>query len=141
MMSVSDFLIAYWYYALAVLVTGVLLFRNLFDFSKEGSISATEATTLINRQNAIVIDVRDQESFNKGHITNAIHIPFDELEAKKEMLAKKYKQRPIIVSCDRGNLSGRARIKLIGLLEKNEVYNLNGGIVKWKEDGLPLKMG
>ena len=93
------------------------------------------------RGKVIVIDVRDQESFNKGHITNAIHIPFDELEAKKEMLAKKYKQRPIVVSCDRGNLSGRARIKLIGLLEKNEVYNLNGGIVKWKEDGLPLKMG
>lgn len=137
-MTFTEFLLEYWYLTAACVITGFLFFRNLFDFSADGNISILEATQLMNRQNAVVIDVREPAEFATGHITHAINIPLGEIEKKKEALAK-YKKKPIIVVCETGIRSGKARLKLIGMLENNEVYNLKGGMKEWQKENLPLK--
>ena len=44
------------------------------------SIGTHEATRLINKENAVVLDIRPKKEFSTGYITNAIHIPASDLD-------------------------------------------------------------
>lgn len=101
-----------------------------------GSTAPAEAIRLINRENAVVLDVREENEFLSGHIVNSIHIPLNFL---KERLAdlEKHKGKPIIVGCRSGQRSATA----CSLLKKQgfeQVYNLQGGVAAWQNDNLPL---
>jgi len=95
-----------------------------------------QATLLINHENAIVLDVREDKEYAQGHILNSVHIPLSMLSDKIGRL-EKYRNRPIIASCMSGNRSGRA----CSMLKKNgfeKVHNLKGGIIAWQNANLPL---
>lgn len=95
-----------------------------------------EVTLLINREDAIVLDVREDSEYKQGSILNAVHIPLNHLASHLNRL-EKYRQRPIIASCQSGNRSGRA----CATLRKHgfeKVYNLKGGIYAWQSASLPL---
>ena len=97
------------------------------------------ATLLINHENAIVLDVREENEYTQGHILNSMHIPLSQLSERISRL-EKYRDRPIIASCMSGSRSGRA----CSLLKKNgfeKVHNLKGGIVAWQNANLPLSKG
>ena len=84
----------------------------------------------------MVVDVRDATKFKDGHIAQAINLPMEQLN---ERIAKlnKHKNKPIIVVCPNGNLSVRAA----ATLRKNEfaeVYILEGGLIAWNKENLPL---
>ncbi len=118
-----------------------LLVWNIFGDSIQGinNITAQEATLKINHEEALVIDVREDNEFVEGHILDAMHIPLGSLSAKIKSL-EKYRQHPIIVSCRSGNRSGHA----CHVLKKNEfeqVFNLKGGVIAWETAGLPLTKG
>ena len=115
-----------------------LLIFNLFGSRMRGYniASPADATTLINRNEAIVVDVRTEKEFNEGHIINSLHIPQASI---KERIAEieKYKHKPIIVSCRSGQRSGQ----VCGTLKKlgfDHTYNLVGGVVAWQNANLPL---
>ena len=115
-----------------------LLVFNLFGSRMRGYnvASPADATTLINRNDATVIDVRTDKEFNEGHIVNSIHIPQSNI---KERLAEleKYKHKPLIISCRTGQRSGQ----VCGALKKqgfDHIYNLTGGIVAWQSANFPL---
>ncbi len=98
-----------------------------------------EATLLINHDDAIVLDVREESEHVKGHILNSVHIPLSTLSGKITRL-EKYRNRPIIASCMSGNRSGQA----CRLLKKNgfeKIHNLKGGIIAWQNASLPLAKG
>lgn len=111
------------------------LFKNRSAGDKE--ISATQAVTLMNRRNAVVVDVRDQGEFASGHLANARHIPLSRLgDGVKEL--EKFKNRPIVIVCQSGSRSAGA----IGLLSKqgfSEVFSLRGGISAWQQANMPLE--
>lgn len=94
------------------------------------------ATQLINRENAVVVDVREENEYLKGHIVNAIHIPLSYLNDRIKDLDK-YKDKPIIVGCRTGQRSAQAcaQLKKHGF---EKVYNLSGGVMAWQNDNLPL---
>jgi rhodanese-related sulfurtransferase len=101
------------------------------------AVSTLEATQLINRQNALVLDVRSAEEFGAGHILSARNIPLAQLESRLSDLAK-YKDKPIIVACETGSRSGAA----VSVLRKGgcaQVFNLSGGVAAWQQAGLPLE--
>ena len=102
-------------------------------------ISSTDATLKINRENAVVIDVRTPEEFVTGHVPESINIPRDKL---KERLAEveKFKGRPIIVNCASGVRSSGACSELRRLGFEN-VFQLAGGMNGWLQAGLPLAKG
>jgi rhodanese-related sulfurtransferase len=96
-----------------------------------------EAVQLINRRDAVVLDVRDAGDYNAGHIANARHIPEGQVAERIKEL-EKFKSRPIVVS-DR---SGARAPSVTGLLRKsgfNEAVALRGGVAAWQQASLPLE--
>ncbi len=123
----------------AAVISGGMLIWPLFSrFSGQGSdIGTAEAVQLINRRDALVIDVRENDEFASGHIVNSRHIPLAQLADHLKAI-EKYKTRPIIVNCRSGNRAAGA----IGILRKNgfnEVFTLRGGILAWVQAGMPLE--
>jgi len=115
-----------------------LLVFNLFGsrFRGYNVASPADATTLINRNDAVVVDVRTVKEFNEGHIINSIHIPQADISTRLSDI-EKYKHKPIIVSCRSGQRSGQ----VCGQLKKqgfDHIYNLAGGVMAWKNANFPL---
>lgn len=100
-------------------------------------VSTVEATQLINRQDALVLDVRSAEEYAKGHILGAKNLPLADLERRAAELDK-HKAKPVIVHCENGNRSTSA----LPLLRKHgfaSVVNLAGGYAAWQQAGLPVE--
>jgi rhodanese-related sulfurtransferase len=123
----------------AVVVTGAMLIWPLVArLMRPGQeVGAVEAVQLINRRDAIVIDVRNAADYKSGHITNARHIPEGEIEGRMKDL-EKIKAKPIIVTCGRGNRSMNVanRLRKLGF---NEVVSLSGGLASWQQANMPLE--
>ena len=117
----------------------VLIFTELRR--KAGGLVAvdpTAAVALINND-GIVLDLRNAESFGRGHIVNAKNIPFDEFDAQQDKLGK-FKNKPIVAVCD----SGISSNKVVASLRKSgfeSVYGLKGGMNAWGQAGLPVVAG
>lgn len=100
------------------------------------NVNPNQAVMLINRNHAIVIDVREETEFATGHITDAKNIPLAQLPERLKEL-QKYKDKPILVNCQGGVRSAKA----CAILLKNEftaVSNLEGGINAWVTAKLPV---
>ena len=121
-------------------VTGGMLMWPLVSRLLGGSASQvgpTEAVQLINRRDALVLDVRDKADFAAGHIPNARNIPLPELGGRLREI-EKFKARPIVVNCQSGTRSAA----VCSMLRKNgfgEVFSLRGGIGGWVEASLPVE--
>jgi len=100
------------------------------------SVGPQQAVMLINRKNAMVVDVREKKEFDNGHIVDAINIPLAKLEQRLPEL-KKHKDKPLILVCKMGQQSGEAAKKLQEA-GHDEVYRLRGGVTEWKAQTLPL---
>ena len=119
-------------------ISGAMLLWPLIRRGTGGPWATTlEATQMINRQDAPVIDVREEAEFAKGHIVGARHMPLAQLEARAKELHK-YKSKPVIVCCETGNRSSSAMATLKKLGFEN-VYNLSGGYAGWQQAGLPVE--
>ncbi len=117
---------------------GMLLWPLLSRLSKPGKeVGPLQAVQLMNRRDAVVVDVREAGEYATGHITGARHIPQAQLQSRLKELDK-VKGKPIIVACATGNRSRAAS----ALLEKQgyaEVYSLQGGLAAWRQAGMPLE--
>lgn len=123
----------------ALLVIVALLLVNLFGQSMQSFKPATptDATLLINREDAVVLDVREDNEYKTGHIVNSVHIPLSHIKDRITELDK-YKGKPIVVACRSGHRSGQA----CSLLKKGgheNIYNLKGGVMAWESANLPLQ--
>ena len=67
---------------LALASGGMLLWPLIAGGMMAGSLSASAAVQLINREKAVVIDVSESEEFATGHLGGAKNIPFGQLEEK-----------------------------------------------------------
>jgi rhodanese-related sulfurtransferase len=136
-----QFLESNWPLILVMLVSGAML---IWPFVKRGvsavrEIGTMEATALINRRNAVLLDLREPKEYEAGRIPNAVHLPHSQLASRGQEL-KKLTSRPVIAYCERGQRSHNAA----GALAKigfGEVYTLRGGLRAWSEAGLPVEKG
>ena len=119
-------------------VSGAMLLWPLVRRTTGGPwVSTTQATHLINREEALVVDVREPNEFAAGHVLGAKNLPLARLDASGADLAKR-KERPVIVYCDGGERSAKA----LAALKKQgftRVANLSGGIAAWQQAGLPVE--
>jgi rhodanese-related sulfurtransferase len=118
-------------------VSGAML---LWPFVRRGggpTVNTLEATQLINRQDAVLLDVREQAEYARGHILNARNLPLSQLNAQIAGLDK-LKDKPLIVYCETGNRSGAA---IAALLKRGfaGAVNLGGGFAAWQQAGLPVE--
>ena len=101
------------------------------------SVTTLEATQLINRQDALVVDVREQAEYAQSHILNSRLLPLSQIETRIGDIDK-FKDKPVIVYCATGNRSSTAA----ALLRKSgfsNVSNLSGGFAAWQQAGLPVQ--
>ena len=123
---------------LVALVSGGMLVWPLLRRGTGGPwVNTLEATQLINRSDALVIDLRTADEYAKGHILGAKNIPLADLERRRVEL-EKHKAKPVIVHCGHGNSSGAG----VALLRKNgftSVHSLAGGFAAWQTAGLPVQ--
>lgn len=99
-------------------------------------VSAQEATQLVNRENAIIIDIRDANAYAEGHIAGSVNITPAELGKDSKKL-NQYQGKPLILVCAQGVSSTTCanQLKKQGI---DPVYSLAGGIQGWKNAGLPV---
>ncbi len=99
-------------------------------------VSTLVATQMINREDALVLDVREPTEFAGGHLLGAKNMPLASVEARAGELDK-HKAKPVIVVCADG---GRASKAALILREKGfaNVVNLSGGFPAWQQAGLPV---
>ncbi len=120
-----------------VSVWGAFLAAFLWDNNQRSgaSISSAQATQMINKQDAVVLDIRDKKDFEAGHLANAINIPYASLSERMSELESS-KQHPIVLVCKSGQSVGMAgkTLKQKGF----EVYRLSGGMLEWTNQNLPL---
>ncbi|MDO6443084.1 MULTISPECIES: rhodanese-like domain-containing protein [unclassified Marinobacter] len=125
------------HYILASLFVAFLVAILILESRRGGSkISAQGAVSLINRDEAIVVDIRDRKEFGEGRITGSINIPLNSLKSRAAEL-KKHQDKQIIVADKMGQHSAMA-VKQLNAEGYANVVRLNGGVSDWKASNLPL---
>ena len=133
-MEIINFLIEHYYLSIPLLTILVLL---ILSNAKKGGkkISCQTLISMSNQNRALIIDIRDSESFNAGHITASKNIPQNELTRRINEITNI--EKSIILVCDMGNISPNAgeALKKEGF---EDIHLLKGGINQWRIDNLPL---
>lgn len=118
-------------------VSGAML---IWPYLRRGTggpwVTTLEATQLINREDALVLDVRDPAEFAGGHMLGAKNIPVADIE-KRAGEIEKQKSRPVIVLCNEGGRASKAAA-LLRARGFEKVVNLSGGFPAWQQAGLPV---
>ncbi|MCX4160546.1 MULTISPECIES: rhodanese-like domain-containing protein [Paraburkholderia] len=119
-----------------VLISGGLLLWPALSRRGRGGVTAGEATQLINRRNAVVVDLRSAADFATGHLPSARHVEFAELQAKVGQLVKN-KNNPVLLVCQTGQQSNKA-VRVVQDAGYAEVHVLQGGLNAWQQAGMPV---
>jgi sulfur-carrier protein adenylyltransferase/sulfurtransferase len=106
--------------------------------SEISEIDASHARDRIESGEPVVVDVREQDEWDEGHIPGAVHVPRGHLESRIERLAPDT-SRPVVVYCSAGNRSAFAA-KTLAELGYEDVVSLAGGFTDWKRNGFPVQL-
>jgi rhodanese-related sulfurtransferase len=109
------------------------LFRGYKELTPAG------LTLLINRENALVVDLSSIQDYERGHIAGAKHVPLSQFDPENKEL-NKVKELPVAVYCGNGNTSAQAAARLAKAGFKH-VYWLGGGLGAWRQADLPTTKG
>ena len=127
-----------WLFLIALTSGGVLVWPLISrKLSGATEVGPMEAVQLINRKDAVMVDLREPAEFGGGHAPNARNIPQSQLDKRVGELAK-LKGRPVILVCQTGGRSHAvtAQLRKAGL---GEVMVLSGGINAWQQANLPVE--
>lgn len=100
------------------------------------TVSPQQATLMINKEEAVFLDIRDKKDLSDGRITDALHIPFGSLKERATEL-EKYKEKQIILVDKMGQHTGMAG-KLLKEQGFENICRMSGGIAEWKNSNMPL---
>jgi rhodanese-related sulfurtransferase len=125
--------------ALAVLTVAILYteFSRLTSGFK--AVDPAGLTALINRRDALLVDVSAAGEFEKGHIAGAKNVQMSQFDADNKVLAK-VRELPVALVCRSGTTSADAARKL-AKAGFSQVFWLDGGLAAWQQANLPLVKG
>ncbi len=108
-------------------------------FRGYGALRPAEVTALVNRDNALLVDLRPYADFQKGHIAGSKNVLMSQFDPESKLLTPA-KALPIVMVCQSGVTAGPAarRLKKAGF---TQVHILDGGILAWQQADLPLVKG
>ncbi|MFD0739573.1 rhodanese-like domain-containing protein [Lysobacter koreensis] len=121
-------------------LTGALIYTEVARlFRGYKALRPAELTGLINRDNALVVDLSPSGDFEKGHIAGSRSVQLSQFDPESKLLASA-KALPVVVTCRSGQASADAakRLKKAGF---EHVYWLDGGVQAWQQADLPLVKG
>ena len=131
------FIVDNWMLILIALSSGGMLAWPMVRGANAGSLTAQGAVQLINRERAVVVDVREPEEFAAGHVTGAKNVPLNQLEQKLPA-AVKNKSLPLLLVCATGARAQRA-VATAKKLGYEQAQAVAGGLKSWKDANLPLE--
>lgn len=85
-----------------------------------------------------VLDVRNQDEWEAGHIGGASHVPLGQLAKVGTAILQQAQDKPIVVNCQMGGRSAMAA-SLLQAAGASRVINLQGGFGAWQQQGLPVE--
>lgn len=137
MQRVIEFMTNHWE---LVGIFAAFLAALLWDNNRRSgqSVSPAMATAMINKENALVLDIRDSKDFAAGHLASAVNIPYAKLAERMSELDK-HKEQPIILVCKTGQT-----VSIAGKMLREKGFNairLNGGMMEWSNQNLPVVRG
>ncbi len=118
----------------AIIVTEIArLFRGYT------ALKPAELTRLINKEDALVVDLSASADFEKGHIAGSRNVMASKFDPESKLLSNA-RQSPVVLVCRSGSASATAagKLKKAGF---EKVYWLDGGIAAWQMAELPLVKG
>ncbi|MFT4635945.1 MAG: rhodanese-related sulfurtransferase [Arenicella sp.] len=126
-----------WLFVALAIVFNLLLL-SVLQGSVRGAnrVSALEMPALQRKGKSVIIDVNKVEHYATSHIPKSANFPLEELNAENKNLLK-HKDSTVIVTCQTGSRSTKAAKQLLTLGFTN-VNILNGGLVGWSKENLPL---
>ncbi len=139
MQHLSQFIIHHWplWVALVILLMLVLINEWFTQKNRPKQLSTSAAVDMINHHDAVVVDLRGSELYRAGHIIDSIQATEEDFNKQK---MDKYKEKPIILVCARGQQSSTLAQKLQnGNFTQPMV--LAGGFSAWQAAGLPIVKG
>jgi len=137
--EIIDFAIRHWALSTTfiVILLAIIIEELRAKQGKQNHLPPQEAIRLINRENAVLIDIRSAEKFKTGHIINAVNIPVttkDYAPVVKQL--QKYQKKPIIL-CAEATQQTHALEKALQK-EGLKIYLLANGVQAWAKAELPL---
>ena len=120
----------------------VVLLAIIFGYIKQLSspikyLSPQLVTQTINRQDGVVVDIRNKAEYDKGHIAGAVHLALEKIQKNELSSLEKRKSKPIIVVCNAG-LSASAAANTLLKAGFADVCILQGGMNTWFGANLPV---
>ena len=104
------------------------------------NVSVGKAQTLLKERagkaDFVILDVRTPEEFAEGHIDGAVNLDVQARDFEKKLRALDRK-KSYLVYCRTGNRSRKATVAMEALGFRS-IFHMNEGIVKWKQQNLPL---
>ena len=123
----------------AFFVLLILLLRTYITPGGANAVTAMQAVRLINHNDALVLDVRTQDEYQKSHILNSVNIPLGLLDSRISEIQDR-KTQPVILVCQSGNRSQQAA-RTLKKHEFIQLHNLSGGMLSWEQANLPIESG
>ena len=97
-------------------------------------------TQLVNGDGAVVVDLREKNEYEQGHIVDATNIPYKSLQGSTDGDAYEafapYRDKAVVVVCKMGQHSSHVAKQLAQ--KGYDVYRLGGGLMEWQSAQLPL---
>ena len=119
-----------------IVLTIVALLLPAFMQRRYGpQITPQEATKLINKEHAQVIDVSKPAEYKKGHIARAVNMPVDTIQNRLGDLSR---ERPVLL-VDRTGGDARTAARLLRGVGFTKVYVLENGMFAWAKENMPLE--
>ncbi|KDN09877.1 rhodanese-like domain-containing protein [Gilliamella sp. Imp1-1] len=120
-----------------VLFVAIIVLTIKGKLSKVKVINNAQAIHMVNKQEAVIIDIRTADSFKKGHITDSHNIlPIDIKNASAKAI-EKFKEN-IIILIDENGLSSTGIGEILVKQGFSNVFVLKDGIAGWNGENLPL---
>lgn len=131
----AEFLLANAFWTgVAAVSAGGLLFTLMRDGAQ--TMEHGEAVLWVKREKGVFVDMRSTADFARGHIAQSRNIPADEFQNRASDLDR-WKDKPVVLVCDRGMHSRRHLRTLSGLGFKH-VRAMKGGMAAWSDAQMPL---
>jgi len=127
------------HYILVSLFAAFLVAILVLEARRGGAkVSSQGLVSLMNKDEAVIVDIRDRKDFAQGHITGSVHIPLNSVKSRANEL-NKFKDKDVqIVVVDKMGQHSAMAVKQLNAEGYDNVVRLNGGIADWQGENLPL---
>jgi sulfur-carrier protein adenylyltransferase/sulfurtransferase len=103
-------------------------------------IEEVDPSEVKSRNGAVLLDVRESDEWDAGHIPGAKHVPRGYLESRVEGIVGNDRSQRVIIYCASGQRSALAANTMRELLGYENVASMNGGITLWKDRGYDVEV-